>query len=527
MPKIPLCFGLIKSLDKAEKIHFKRYLSYQSGKGEPTVYLKLFSELDKMPTYDVERLKRKFKKEKFVKHLPVSLNYLYNLLLSSLVNFQTKKQDYFLAEEMLGEIRVLFQKKLFRHCERHIKRARKFMEEREYIRQLYTLASYEYNLVGRLMHKDEINELNRINKERRSMLKKMDNELLGFSLNNKTTWCVREKQVNLNRDFTIEIEEIENELVQLKPALDTGTTTFKLFFTLITERLYYLKDQPIESLKAAHQYLSIKLNRPEALRYSYEADLSSIMNHLIKAMELRFVDEVEYWLPYFEIIKKQEPSLKYRADIFNWHFRFQMLLFSGRLDELDDLVNKLSAELDILLHKNVAYFRFLMFENLSLYHFLKAHYKVCLEWIDRIYEQKDTDDWIRKNIIKARMIEMMAHFNLGNYQLIPSLALSFERFVKKLKNGENEFVNELSWARKMKRMENYFLPKQIKDLMETLLLENCFSIPINECLVLINVWTKAHYGKITLKDCWQKQAADILTEMKSAAKMEVLCFATD
>jgi len=81
MASTPACFELIHSLDKAEKIHFKRYLSYESDKGE-TVYLRLFNELDKMASYDEAKLERKFKGKKFMKHLPVSLNYLYGLLLN-------------------------------------------------------------------------------------------------------------------------------------------------------------------------------------------------------------------------------------------------------------------------------------------------------------------------------------------------------------------------------------------------------------------------------------------------------------
>jgi len=79
----------------------------------------------------------------------------------------------------------------------------------------------------------------------------------------------------------------------------------------------------------------------------------------------------------------------------------------------------------------------------------------------------------------------------------------------------------------MKRIENYFLPDRTKDLIETLLLENYFSIPVNERLVLVDVWSKAHFHKISIKNSWQKQAVAILTEIKSAAKMKVLCFTTD
>jgi len=43
--------------------------------------------------------------------------------------------------------------------------------------------------------------------------------------------------------------------------------------------------------------------------------------------------------------------------------------------------------------------------------------------------------------------------------------------LKKLQSLDSEFVEELEWGKKMKRLENYILPRQIKDFIETLLPE--------------------------------------------------------
>jgi len=524
MPKSPPCFDLIQSLDKAEKIYFKRYLSYQSGKGEPTVYLKLFDELDKMADYDVERLERKFKGQKFVKHLPVSLNYLNNLLLNSLVNFHSKKDDNLVADEMLGEIRILFQKRLYKQCARYIKRARKFMEEREYYRHLYTLGSYEYNLAASRMQRGELTELKRINSERKACLRRLDDEISIFNLNDQLTHYAREKQLNPSRNFAAEMADIAQQLAVLKGGFEDGTTTFRLFFMLTTERLYYVNNQPIESLRAAHHYVKIRRNLSETLRYSHSTDLTAISNHLTKAIEMWFVDEAEYWLPELEVIRTQAQDLQHRADLFMWYFRFQVLLRRGHFEELANLVTESIGELEILLKNNVAYYRVWMFENLALYYFLVGNFRESLTWIDRIFEQKDTDEWIRQRIVNMRLIEIMAHFNLENYELVKSLCRSFERALKKLQSYDGEFTEELSWIKKIRKSEAYFLPRQMKDFAQTLLPEGYFSVPPNYRLLLMSVWAKAHHNKISLRESWVNHTGNILTEMRSVAGMEVLCF---
>jgi len=524
MPKAPLCFDLIESLDRPEKIHFKRYLANQSGKGEPAIYVKLFDELDKMTDYDPTRLQRKFKGEKFMKHLPVSLKYLYDSLLNSLVSFHTKKDDLLTADKMMGEIRVLFQKRLYKQCARQINRARKFYEEHENHQHLYTLGSYEYNLTLRLMQQDEITELRRITKERRAYLRKLDDELLILDLREQLTRYQREKQLNPNRNFTKEITDLTRELKELEAGFETGTTTFKLFYMRAAERLYYIKNQPIKSLYAAHRYVRLRRDLPQTLRYSHAADMDAVIDHITKSVEMWFVDEAEYWLPELEAISTQARNLWHRAALMNWHFRFQILLMRGQFEELTDLVNRLMDELDILLKKNVAYYRVLMFENLALYHFLNGDFQESQEWIDRVFREKNTDDWVRKFAINMKLLEIMAHFNLKSYQLIPSLCLSFERFAKRLQHAENEFIEEIEWAKKMKRLESYMLPRQIKDFIEMLLPEGYFAVPPNYRLVLMSVWAKAHHSNISLHESWAEHAENILVEMKLMTGIEALCF---
>jgi len=480
-----------------------------------------------MSNYDEAKLERKFEGEKFMKHLAVSLNYLYGLLLNSLMNFHAKKDDRLKAEQMLGEIRVLFKKRLFNQCTKQIKRARKFMEEREYDFYLYLLGSFEYNLTLLQMRKHELEQLRTINKGREEHLTRLQDELAVFDLHNQMARCMREKELNPNRIFLEEIDHLEQQLRDLRGRLDEGSTVFKLFYLNAEQRLYYLRNQPIKSLQSSYQRLKTRRNLPKTLQYSLDADLTTLKNHTVKSIELWFVDEAEYWLPEFDVIRAGKKNLQHRCDLLKRYLEFHILLRRGAFGELENFVPQLLADLDNLLANNVTYYHIWMYESLALYYFLQDDMQECLVWIDRVFEQKDVDDSVRQRLINMRFMEMMAHFNLENYQLVRSLCRSFERSLKQLQNTNNELIEELEWTKKLKRLGNYILPRQMKDFIETLLPEGYFSVPPNYRLVLMSVWAKAHHNKISLRESWVEHTKNILAEMKSVARMESLCFATN
>ena len=519
----PLCFGLIKSLERAEKTHFRRYARL-SGRSEPAIYLRIFEELDKMKEYDPERLEQQFEGEKFLKRLPTYLHNLYDILLSSLVNFHSEKDDVLTAYEMLGEIRILFQKRLYDQCERQVRRARRYFEQREYYRYLYLLASYEYSLTVKQMRQGEIMEVRHITKERRTYLRKLDDELLIFDFCDQLRQYYREKQLNPNRDFTEEIADTASQLKELQSKFETGSTTFKLSLTRATEFSYYVDNQIIKSLKASHRYIRLRRNLPENLRYSDGADLDAMINHIIKSIEMWFANEVEYWLPELQVIRINTKNLRYRVDIQNWHFRFQILLIRGKFDELADLVNEMINELDVLFKKNVTYYNIMLLEDLALYHFLTGNFQESLAWINRVFEQKDMDKSLRRRI-NMWLIEIMIYFNLGNYRLALSRCRSFQHSIKITQQTNNEFIEEKKWANKINRLQNNIAAEELHDFIKPLLPESYFALPPNIRIVLMSVWAQAHLKDISLSESWTQHSAQLTAEMKSTTGMDVLCFA--
>lgn len=99
-------FDLIQSLTRTEKAYFKKF-AYKKDKAKDNPYLQLFDAIDRQKEYDEEKLVKKFRKEKFVKQFSVAKNYLLNLIVSSLADYDSNKNNRNRLLQMLREIRAL------------------------------------------------------------------------------------------------------------------------------------------------------------------------------------------------------------------------------------------------------------------------------------------------------------------------------------------------------------------------------------------------------------------------------------
>ena len=94
---------LIKSLSKSEKRYFKLISSLQSGDKN---YIRLFDYLEQQEVYDEEAVKKEFKKEIFIRHLPSEKNHLYSLILKSLRSFHADKSAASQLQEQLRNVPI-------------------------------------------------------------------------------------------------------------------------------------------------------------------------------------------------------------------------------------------------------------------------------------------------------------------------------------------------------------------------------------------------------------------------------------
>ena len=108
---------LIKSLSQSEKRFFKIYAS-RHVIGEQNNYVPLFDAIASQKQYDEEAIKEKFDGESFMNRFAAVKNYLHQLILKSMRNFHSGSTIDIELKEMLIDIDFLYQKGLYKQCQK-------------------------------------------------------------------------------------------------------------------------------------------------------------------------------------------------------------------------------------------------------------------------------------------------------------------------------------------------------------------------------------------------------------------------
>ena len=112
-------FSLIHSLAPSEKRYFKLFTQRQV-QHKNTNYAKLFDAINEQEVYDENALLKKFKKEVFAKQFGVAKNYLFNMILSCMQQYNEENFIEWKIRNMFLQIKILASKGLDAEAEKLI-----------------------------------------------------------------------------------------------------------------------------------------------------------------------------------------------------------------------------------------------------------------------------------------------------------------------------------------------------------------------------------------------------------------------
>jgi hypothetical protein len=133
---------LIRSMSMSEKRYFKIHASRHTI-GTINNYTRLFDAVEAQQDYDEAKVKSAFAGENFIRHLPSEKNYLYHQVLESLNAFNREKTFLSRHAEILTAIEVLYNRGLFGHAKKLIRKAKKEAYSLEKFSLLLILVHWE------------------------------------------------------------------------------------------------------------------------------------------------------------------------------------------------------------------------------------------------------------------------------------------------------------------------------------------------------------------------------------------------
>jgi hypothetical protein len=427
-------FQLIHAMEKAEKRHFKLYMKRNSAR-EDLKIVRLFDALDKMNEYDEKQLLKKLPDvEK--PQLANLKTHLYKQLMASLRDLKSKDSVELQLNEMLDYGRILYNKGLFAQ-------SLKFLEKAKEI----GFAHGKYNFLSQVISLEKKIEGLYITRSMQEKAEQLASEALDVSNHIYQVFRLSNLAVRLY-SFYVENGHARNEEEEqkVKEFFDANLPPNAQQFTGFYERLYlyqsfcwysFIRQDFLMYYRYSQKWVDLFTNEPVRIKVETGHYIKGLHNLLNAHFDLRNFKAFEAVLDDFENFYKsdlcqQHDNFRIHSFIYITGARLNWHLMTGTFKEglqqvpiIEENIRKNEQHLD----KH----RILVFNyKIASMHFGYGNYNACIDYLQKIIHEP-TD--LRYDLqCYARLMHLLAHYELGNDMIMESLTRSVYRFMAKMKN---------------------------------------------------------------------------------------------
>lgn len=468
--KNPNVFELIKSLNMSEKRQFKIYSSRHIIEGE-NKYILLFDVLDKMENYDSDTLilalNNYNKNTNFIK---ADMNFLYQLILKSLVLFHSGKSAQIILNESLSIIEILYYKGNFIQCMKEIHKAASIARSTELFSSLLKIIQYEKIVYNHLpKHKrteaDIIQDLAAVNQTQQNTIEyyRIYNEANQIRIkivktrNSKeimlfdkliTHDLLRNDKAALSIDAKIKFYQIHAMWCYVHADKKQELLHNKKIIQLFEGNPLYKEEHLVDYVNTYARIVSISKDMSELLFFQA---LNNVRNIVLQSDKLYF--------------------LRVSAQIFNFSYMIELSMylqkkqFTKAADIINEIENGLKKYKEILIPSYHITFLYM----LAYYYFAVGNYDNARKRINTLLNDFSENE--RPDLYNfAKLINLLIHFELKNYSYIKYKQASVHYYFKK---QSASYTTENIILKFFSKEKNYTLDLETSlPILKTSLLKN-------------------------------------------------------
>jgi len=429
-----ILFQLIKSLEKAEKRHFKLYIKRSSGK-EDLKIVRLFDALDKIKEYDEKLLLKKMSgvTKPQLANLKV---HLYKQILASLRLLKSADSLDLQLNEQFDYAHILYKKGLFIQSLRILDRAKETAKSNQkfnFLPQIIALEKRIENLhITRSMQdraellSAEANEVNR----HIDMMTRLSNLALKLY-----SWYIQHGHAR-NEEDEKGIKKFMKESLPPGAWQQTGFYE-RLYFYQSFSWYAFIRQDFLQYYRYTKKWVDLFAEQPLMVRVETGHYIKGLHNLLNAHFDLRNFRQFERTLRQFSTFAqtdrvKDHDNFRIQAFIYisiariNQHF--MLGTFKQGLAAVPVIEEKLANY-----HLFIDRHRVLVLNyKIAMLYFGSGDYTTCIDYLRKIIN--DRSDLRYDLQCYARLLHLMAHYELGNDMLMESLSKSVYRFMAKMNN---------------------------------------------------------------------------------------------
>lgn len=425
MKKQDALFQLIKSLTRGEKRNFRILAQLTSGDKK---YLQLFDVIETMEEYDEQKILKKFRRDpKFEKQLAYNKNYLYNSILNALAYFH-KGHDAEMSSITL-HVRVLLEKNLFFQAKKLLNKAKEAAMAQEKFEELLKLLWMEVDILKVTENIKVLPEALRENEFAiRVTVDKIANLMAYRHLENQTYLLLSTRHVARREDEQGAADRLLSSPL-LKDESSALSNRARIYFNEVLRGIGHYRGDHEMAMKAGERALAIFEAAPAILEESkllYMKQFATYAHHVI------WVHGHEKALPLIAKLRDVKVSTpQERVSRFEKYYLYSMGLIVGIGEKATpEFLKEFADELEVLENDLAVSNRLLASYIQADYFVVQGEYSSALHWANKFLNHPRTN--LRTDLQAGmRLINLLIHYELGNFDLIEYHLKSAYRYIYK------------------------------------------------------------------------------------------------
>ena len=462
-------YQLIKSLSKAEKRSFKIYATRNSS--EDAKFIQLFDAIDKAREYDEDVIVKKIKGLKKAQFSNLKAH-LYKQILTSLrLNYINHNIDIQLREQ-IDHARILYDKGLYKQSLKILEKAKTMAFDHHRITLTSEILAFEKLIESQYITRSLRNRADQLIDETEQTIVNVEqyHQLSNLALRLYGIY-IKAGHVRSERDFDITEKFFENSLKQIN-LQDLGF--FEQHYLNVSYAWYSLIMQDfLLQYRYAQKWVDHFRKNPDMLALEPVWYLKGVHVLLEALFILGHYEKHEQEVMKLQELMKDPPTrMNENMEVLGFQYVFTSRINShfmaGTFTEGLNLVPELNAEIEKFSDRIDPHRILVFYYKIACLYFGAGKIEQSIEYLSKIINYPDPR--LREDIHTfARILNLIAHFELGNQTLVEYQVRSTFRFISKV-NDLNLVQEEiLKFLRNLPSMNPRDLKKEFRNLRQRLL----------------------------------------------------------
>jgi hypothetical protein len=461
-------FQLIKSLKKGEKRNFKLFVRRNTSGGDHK-FIQLFDAMDKMKDYDEALL---LKKNKSLKKQQLSniKAHLYKQILSSLRIIRDENNIDIQLHEQMDHARILYNKGLYLQSLKILEKMKESARLHHQLTYLQQVLFFEKKIEALFITRSMQNRAEQLTQESNKVNEQLTvvNKLSNLSLQ-LYGWYIQHGHARNKKDMDELKEYFE---ANLPKNIGPDSSFYERLYLYQSYSWYaYIRQDFLQYYRYTQKWVDLFVEQPDMLSVETATYIKGMHNLMGAHFSLLNPEKLKESIKKFELFAKhkviaENENNRILTYVYLYTSKINLYFLEGTFTKglrlvpfLEKMLKEYSLFLDV--HRVLVFYY-----KIACLYFGSGDNERAIDFLNRIINQKSD---LRSDLqCYARLLNLIAHYELGNFGLLEYLTKSVYRYMAKMENLSKVEEEMFAFLRRSFQVGTHALKPEFEKLLEKL-----------------------------------------------------------